>query len=349
MWYFFLDLGESMISEFRCGVFLLLLILSAIGHADQTESSLSKNQPVKAWSLASFLREEMGVKFDGSSPYLVVKLSGGKVAVFRSEGHEAWGSQAEVAAYRMSQYLGLGDLVPETVVRRLSKVDFPSGQWPYAEASRLGSLQEFLPARPVLQEELDRADPDRMASLELLSFLMGRFDNHLGNTLIDPNGRVFIIDFENGLQHQKVRYGEHPYIRYGKGRWDLPSVDKDVPFDFDGARVMVEPSLAELEEHLQPYRAPWSGPVEVVHKRVSNSTDRSLRSVVWDHRLWIQVKVQSRHPAATNRYPPALMARLRALTLEILERDILLPPYTKEHALEILERRDQILSASGEV
>ena len=324
---------------------LVIMLTSFSALAQVSVKDLATSPPIRAWSLAEYLQEELGVKFDGSSPYLVVELENGSKAVFRSEAVDAWGSQAEVAGFRMSQYLGLQDLVPHTVVRKMAAREFPAGQWPYPETSRLGSLQSFLPARPVEQKDLEKADPDRVASIELLTFLMGRFDNHYGNCLVDGSGRVFIIDFENCLQHQKVRYGETPFVRYGKGRWDLPSAPKSSDFDFDGAEVLVKPTLLKLKEHLEPYRASWSGSIEGLHRQVLNSRDQSLRSVVWNHRLWIQVKVRSRHPAHTDRYPPELLRRLRALTIEVLERDILLPPFTRDHAFSILERRDQILEA----
>lgn len=332
---------------FAVALWLGLLLLPAQAR-DLAGSALDSAKPVQAWDLARYLEEKMGVPFDGTSPYLVVELAGGQLALFRSEpDDEPWGSQAEVAGYRLSQRLGLTGLVPRTVVRRLERADFPDGDWPYAEQSRLGSLQSFLPARPATQEEVDAMPAERRAALEILSFVMGRYDNHLGNTLVDADGAVFIVDFENALEHQQARFGEYSFVRKGRERNDLPSVSKEKPFPFDQATALASPSLAQLEAVLAPYWAPWSGSFEPLHQLVIHSNDSSLHSVVWDHRVWLQIKVRSRHPAYTDVYPPELLKHLRTLTLEELERDILLPPFTSQHAEAILQRRDQVLAAAA--
>lgn len=207
---------------------ILAVALLLAGSAGALPSNvLKEGQPVAAWPLDRYLEETMGVAFDGSSPYLVVELEGGTMALFRSEPEEPWGSQAEVAGYRLACKLGYPDLVPETVVRRLSRSDLPAGSWPYEESSRLGSLQRFLPARPATQEEVDAMPPDRRAALEILTFVIGRYDNHLGNTLIDDQGRIVIVDFENALEYQQTRYGDlHSCARAGRTPISLVPAEK---------------------------------------------------------------------------------------------------------------------------
>lgn len=77
----------------------------------------------------------------------------------------------------------------------------------------------------------------------------------------------------------------------------------------------------------------------------SNSRDGSLHSVVWDDHLWIMVRVSSRHPACTTHYPKALLDVLRSLTIGELREEILLPPFTEQHARLIMARRDLVLGA----
>ncbi len=325
---------------------MLILLTLALPLWARPMSILDSGHPVAAWPLDRYLQEKMGVPFDGSSPYLVVELEGGTLALFRSEPEEPWGSQAEVAGYRLACRLGYPDLVPETVVRKLGRADLPAGTWPYEEVERLGSLQLFFPARPATQEEVDAMPAERRAAIELLTFVMGRYDNHLGNTLVDPQGHIFIVDFENALEYQKARYGEYPFVRKGQGNYDLPSPGKEQPFPFDQADVMVQPSLEQLRARLEPYWAPWAGPIGGLHKMATNSRDRSLHSVVWDHHLWIMIKVGSRHPAHTDVYPEPLMEALKSLTLGELRDEVLLPPFTERHARDLLERRDQVLTVS---
>ena len=92
---------------------------------------LSTDKPSRSWPLERYLVAVLGIPFEGTSPYLVVELRPGDKALFRSEeGDEPWGSQAEIAGYRMACWLGWPDLVPVTVPRRLGREDFPDGEWP---------------------------------------------------------------------------------------------------------------------------------------------------------------------------------------------------------------------------
>jgi hypothetical protein len=324
-----------------------MLLITALSLAPPAlGQDLLGSRPVRATPLPRYLTEVLRIEFDGSNPYLVVELDHGGMALFRSETGDPWGSQAEVAGYRMSRWLDLGDLVPLTVSRRLGHADFPMGDWPYREPERLGSLQTFLPARPINDEQLKTMPADRKAGIEILSFLMGRYDNHSGNTLVDDRGRIFIVDFENALEHQMVRYGEYPYVRKGQPNCQVPTLSADQPFPFAAPEILRNPSLQELEDHLSPFRAPWSEPAQGLHDMIKRSTDQCLRSVTWEHQQWLQVRAPSRHPAWTECYPPALVERLEALTLETLETEILLPPFTRRHALAIMERRDQVLRAA---
>lgn len=307
---------------------------------------LETGRPVAAWPLDRYLEEKMGVPFDGSSPYLVVELEGGTLALFRSEPEEPWGSQAEVAGYRLACRLGYPDLVPETVVRKLGRSDLPEGMWPYQEPSRLGSLQLFLPARPAKAEEVAAMPAERHAAMEILTFVIGRYDNHLGNTLVDGQGRVFMVDFENALEYQRARFGEYAFVRKGQGNYELSSPGKSEPFPYHQAQVLERPSLEQMRTRLEPYWAPWAGSIEGLHKMVTNSRDGCLRSVVWDNHLWLQIQVSSRHPAYTTDFPEPLMSSLATLNDDELMDEILLPPFTESHARDMLQRRDQVLQAA---
>ncbi len=330
------------------GSLLLLLLIFTSQLWARPLNVLESGRPVAAWPLDRYLEEKMGVAFDGSSPYLVIELEGGTLALFRSEADEPWGSQAEVAGYRLACRLGFPDLVPETVVRKLGQADLPDGVWPYEEAERLGSLQLFLPARPATQEEVNAMPADRRAAIELISFVIGRYDNHLGNTLVDAQGHVFMVDFENSLEYQRVRYGEYPFVRKGRRNDDLPSPSKAEPFPFDDAVVMERPTLDQLRARLEPYWAPWAGTVEGLQKMAGNSRDGCLHSVVWNHHMWIMIKVGSRHPALADDYPRPLMNALKTLSLDELRDEILLAPFTEQHARDMLERRDQVLRAASQ-
>ena len=196
---------------------LLLFLLTTQAQAQRwpagLEASLSTGQIATVKSLAQEVEN-----FDGSNDYHLLTLADGTRAVFRSED-EPWGSQAEVAAYRFDKLLGT-ELVPPTVPRTLRSEEL-GDEWPWDEATRLGSMQLFVAgARPA--ETADLRQPD-LANSEILSFLLGRYDNHSGNLLVGPDDRLVVIDFEGALDVQQVRYGEFPFLR--RGGWHEGGLD----------------------------------------------------------------------------------------------------------------------------
>lgn len=209
---------------------LLLLLCTQLAWA---QPSGLETQPLRAArSLEQVIREQ-GKPWEGSSEIWLLDLGDGSQAVFRSE-EEPWGSQAEVAGYRLSEWLQLG-LVPPTVPRTLHKSEWPDAHWPFSGDSRSGSLQLYRktgPATPL--DQLTRAD------IEVLSYLMGRYDNHSGNLIFDQQGHPQMVDFENTLEIQKTKYGQISYVRRGKPRPDLPS--RSGPFPFDKPDTMSIPA-----------------------------------------------------------------------------------------------------------
>ena len=67
--------------------------------------------------------------------------------------------------------------------------------------------------------------------------------------------------------------------------------------------------------------------------------------MLWDDQLWIQVPVQSRHPAFTRTFSRATLDRLRELDPAKLDL-ILSSEHTPPVKKQTLERRDQVLAAA---
>lgn len=298
-------------------------------------------------SLQQFLEEEKGIAWEGSNPLYIVELEGGMRAVFRHED-EPWGSQAEVVGYRVSRALGL-DLVPVTVPRTLHREEVED--WPFEGEVRVGSLQVYVDAAPTTEAQWAQLDPDDRANIEIVSFLLGRYDNHPGNLLIDGAGQPVLIDFEGALDRQRVRWGEFPFLKRG-GRAAPPASitghPASAPFPFDGPELLVDPTLEELEATFGPWWGQyWPEGMRGLHRMLDHIPERTVPFVVWDERLWVQVRVASRHPAHTERFPVATLEALRALDRAALEA-LLIAPFSAGHVRDIMERREQVLRAAQE-
>lgn len=300
--------------------------LRAQSTSDAEEQLLS--QPLKQVRPLQEYVEQAGHPWHGVNALWWTQLRNGLEAVFRSEP-EPWGSQAEIGGYRVARWLGL-DFVPPTVYRSLHRSEWPgeASDWPFSNSMRTGSLQVYLPARPAQAEDLQDMDPLEQADRMVLSFLMGRYDTSPGNTLIDTAGKAWMVDFEDSLEIQQVRYGQLPFVRRGQRRPDLSSASGSFPFD------QPQPVGGSLAVSNLPLSAWWAGEVP----------GESLRWVVWDHWLWIQVSgvVSGLEPAFTSEYRPQTMQRLGLLDARTL-RELLPNPFTQEHIRAILERKAQLL------
>ncbi len=276
--------------------------------------------------------------WDGSNDYHVLTLDNGLKGVFRSED-DPWGSVAEAVAYQFDLRLET-ELVPPTVPRTLRREELGE-DWPWEEDTRPGSLQLFVEgARPT--EESDLTQPD-LANSEILCFLLGRYDNHSANLLVTPDGRLLLVDFEGTMDIQKVRYGEFPFLR--RGGWHEGGLSGEEPFPFDNPSKLVDPTLEEIQRTFEPWWGQyWSQGMTLLYKLLDGIPERTVPYVIWDGRLWVQVKVRSRHPAFTDFYPDSTMRNLERLG-EAEIRALLREPLGEAHLQGILERRRQLVGS----
>lgn len=319
-------------------------LLTLPGQAERWPESLVgrlEAQPIRSAQSLEQVIKAQGRSWEGSSALWLLELRDGTKAVFRSED-EPWGSQAELAGYRFTRWLGL-ELVPPTAFRILHQSEWPSTTpWPFPQAIRTGSMQLYvstLKDPPALSEET-RAD------IEVVSFVMGRYDNHEGNLLADVQGLPCMVDFENSLEVQQARYGEIPYARRGGRRADLPGLSALQPFPFDNPSTLLNPSLEEIQAKLGPWWTYWPEGMKTLWEHTQNLEDKTVRYAIWDSRLWVQARARSRHPSYTETYHEATMKRLAQLDASTLQQ--LLPvPYTQEHVRGMLERAAQVLRHWG--
>lgn len=332
---------------------LALLVLVGAAHAAApwyqgldftgTREKLETMPVQRIRSLKQFLEDEKKVKWEGSNELFLIELADGTRAVFRTE-EKPWGSTAEVSGYRFARYLG-SRLVPPTVRRVLMK---PIPGWAWKEDRRLGSVQLYIEAKGS-PDALARLTEKERADVEVISFVFGRYDNHSGNLLLDAAGAPVMIDFEGSMNLQKVRYGEVPYVVHG-GRFHVPdSVSKDEPFPFDRPKVLVNPTLAEVQKTFGPWWGQtWPAGMVMCHRMIADIPDRRVPYVIWDDRLWVQMNMPRRHPAFTAVYSKATLDRLKLLSVTALTPKLLTEQYHPEHIAGFLERRTQLLRHARE-
>lgn len=318
-------------------VLLVLLLFAAPALAERTwrtgwtraelEDSLAHS---KVRSIHR-LQDALGASWDGSNEFHVLELEGGLKGVFRSED-EPWGSMAELAGYRMDGFLGT-ELVPPTVERTLTDAEVPA--WPWSGKTRPGTVQLWVETGPDNEEA-------SLADVEVLSFIMGRYDNHDGNLFYDRAGRPVVVDFESSTDIQQVRYGDVPFVRRGGRHKDPEGVPGSAPFPFDRPLLLKNPTAEQIQARFGPWWTVWREGMTGLYRMLANIPGRTIPYVIWNDRLWVQVRVKSRHPAYTPVCPPATLERLRALDQAALA-GILVPPLGPEHAQGILERASQVL------
>lgn len=306
-----------------------------------------EQMPVKRIrALKQYLEAERGLRWQGSNELFLIELIDGTRAVFRTED-QPWGSTAEVSGYRSARYLG-SRLVPPTARRKLRRGPGAGiTGWAWKEPARTGSIQLFIPDAKGEPDGMSKLSEKDRADVEVLSFVFGRYDNHAGNLLLDKAGAPVLIDFEGSMNLQKVRYGEVPFVVHG-GRYQVPDgVPKSQPFPFDNPRVLVKPTLEEVQKTFGPWWGQtWPAGMVMCHKMSAETPGRRVPYVIWDDRLWVQMDMPRRHPAHTTVYSRRTLDRLKLLSEYTLRTKMLTPQYHPEHIEGFLERRTQLLEAA---
>lgn len=327
-------------------LFGLLLGLCPAAWADRWSSEvhaqLRQGRPVQVKQLQVALKEELPEQdWEGSTEPWLLTFEDGTRAVFRCEDDRG-SSLAELAGYRVAAWLGL-QLVPPTQIRILYQEEWPKGcPWPFEQPERVGTCQLFVKSKNFSNEEYQQLDGQRRAEIEILCFLLGRYDNHMGNVLNCSDGLPAVIDFDSTLQEQKVRYGEFAYVVNGRWRREALGVPGSEAFPFDHPHQLVAPTRAQLEAEFAGWSI-WPGTLPIMENSAKRG-DKTIRYAIWNQRLWIQCRAGSRHPCWTDVYPTPVMERLSQLDEKTL-RGLLPVVYTKDHVKAILERKEQLLRA----
>lgn len=145
----------------------------------------------------------------------VFKLARGEKGGVRKGVPPGGGWRREIAASRVADVLGMGDLVPPTTVRD--------------QAGDLGSMQEYVPDAPTAFDSHEPFDgPVDAARAAVLDYVLGHLDRHRGNWLV-RDGKLRLID--NGLS-LPTAYHENDF--FNMGFWEnAQREDLEMPADVD--------------------------------------------------------------------------------------------------------------------
>ena len=298
----------------------------------QLEGLLLSSKVHSTTSLKKYL-ESRGFVYDAASLVWLVELDRGVFAVKRQNGDEE--GVGEVSAYRFNKYLGL-DIVPPTVRRKIA------GKW--------YTLQFFVEGNPKFMGDTTTIDDvekvvskEDFSDMNILAFVVGQYDNHRYNMIVDKNNRLAMFDFETIRVIHQVRYGDFPFVRRGKWTEKTSSLDKYETFPFDKASNLTNPSMDEMREVFSGY---WPDAlISTFHRYVRHMPNKELNYLRWRGFIWVQNKVASRRAATTNYLENPTLKKVAQIRLKDLRKIFPKPVFTEKHLELNLLRAKALLRA----
>ncbi len=280
---------------------------------------------------------EMGKAYTGDAEVFFIELADGTRGIAKPED-ELWSSIAERSAYQLCREVGLKLMAP-TVIRAFPEL-----------GNRAGSFQLYVDSPFNQKRRSDRKKALALISkkdqsdLILFQFLLGRWDVHPENILIDASGAPLLHDVEEIHFLQQIKYGDFPYIR----RFLHKNGIRKRPFDFSRFPFEEEKQLTHGDQigptFLNYFTLQTIGNLLAKYQKGFFPEGR-LRYVLWDQSVWIYWPRKNQSPLHTTEFSQATLSAFSSLNYEILAQK-LPAPFSERHHRFILERRDQILNAS---
>lgn len=348
-------LGGGMFSLKMLSIFLPLCVCTMVaehsfnnwpseGRAQEIVSML-QTAPILSMRPMRELLLQKGMIADFANQVYVVELQGGLKGVFKpSNGSVSYISDeldpgvAEVAAYKISQFLGF-PLVPPTVLRTIQ--------------GERGSLQLYVnslvdaAAPKVYENIISSMSSDERAQLLLYYFVFGQWDYGCLNVLVSQmQGRPILIAIDNAgiANHQHVQYGDLPFVRVWQrdNRSDFDGLTD--PFPFDSVQVMYQASHEKL---VNLFGA--QVPADLCSRITENR--RRMVYVFWHGALWVQFYANddSFIRSYTTHYPAAALEKFAQLNQTIMKTFFDHVPESDQKIVDeyiagVLARRDQVLA-----
>lgn len=268
--------------------------------------------------------EKMNKIPSGTTEAYLLEFNSGMKAVFKPD-QKAWTSHGELAAYKISEFLGL-HAVPPTVIREVN--------------GRVGSLQYFIETNIDLKKTssgFERISQRQWSDANVFHYIIGQWDRHAGNFLIDKQDNLILIDNADMMMSVKWQYGELPWIKRSQKDEERLSV----PFPYNNYFILENPSYKKLEEEFGSHLGKNSLK-RIFENELDRYPNRNYPYIFWRGNLWTQRPSKYGKIWFTNP-TPELIEKLKQLDAHVL-LDLVgdLIPYTKR--LEILERIDGALT-----
>ncbi len=259
----------------------------------------------------------------------IVELAGGLKAIFKTRQY----AYAEVAAYNLSQVMGLG-LVPPTVLRTID--------------GEFGSLQLFIPSMGTIEKNLHKVSSKLLSDMQIFYFIAGQWDVHSGNQLVyERDGKICLALIDNAgmLHRQQVIYGHIPFVEKGGGnRRNKPSVNPS-KFPFSEGRRLEFTSYSAFSDFMRPF-------IEKSHREALWLKKKRVPYIIWRDSLWMQIyKYSVSKPAFTSVYYASTLKAAERLNYKLLrtvweEGYHVDPPHYEDLIKLMLYRRDQLIEAA---
>ncbi|MBC7741422.1 MAG: hypothetical protein H7061_04440 [Bdellovibrionaceae bacterium] len=270
-----------------------------------------------------------------------------------------WSPMGEVTAYKAARLVG-SRLVPPTVLRTFDAEAIDHAKIDSELAGQLigktGSIQFFVETpidllnmnKEQRQTLWAQVPENQKNDRNLFNFVFGQWDLHWGNLLVDESKSIVSIDNSAIRNRQMVRYGELPYLRkFSFYRLTKNSVDSitRAAFPFDHPIILKNPSKADFTSLVKNFVEPLE--IERFWHWRKDSADNTMNIIFWDNAIWIQAIGYSNYGPirAGTVYSDKTLDYYRALTPEKLREVFPNKDFSDDYVREILDRRNQIISA----
>ena len=284
-----------------------------------TEALLASGNIVRKIPISEYLTER-GQKAQGTTPVFFVDLDNGIRGVWKKD--VAGSAYAEVAAYQISNLLGF-KLVPPTILREVN--------------NELGSFQYFVEAS-FLKSTPEPARND-LLNMNALYFLMGQWDRHSGNQIIDKAGGLALID-NTGIQSPvEWQLGQFPFIAFSKLSESGKRLERlDEQFPQGKTEELNSPNEEEFFAAMMKYTD--LKVAKYYWEIIKNWHNQSFSLVPWKGHLWVR---WVHNDSSMKPIEIESISRKMLMALQGLNRDALVglnnPILSKHHIDRILDRR----------
>lgn len=300
----------------------------------EIERQLSTENVISKVPMEDFLLSKGHTAHFNSEVYLVTLTTGVQGVLKIVDPLWPRDAIAEVAAYKVSQFLGM-NLVPPTVF--------------YTREGLFGSLQYYVePSFDLMiednyEEVKRRISANDLANMELFYFIFGQWDSGPSNLIaveVEDLVQLALIDNAAIGYTQKTQYGDHPFVFcFPDTRFPMKSSNEVFPFD--------EPR--QLPPDIKIWQKEFGTILsENQIKQICRLKWKPVTFVIWNGRFWRQYRFGN--PSITDLYPMNTIEKIKELSREKIKefyQNALGFVFDDEYYDEIMERRNQVIEQSA--